>query len=279
MTTCEFFESVYNGKLFESDIRHYVKTVTDNYQPDKFYTFCDDFDLFLAITRKELEDGISEDELKSLDKSEIIYLNEFEERTFFIRGFYQDSDISHLWLKNKNLYCLDLIASNKILNIERLFYPSKLALLEWLKRHLIDILFDEFSSSKKKLVVQPIIWLKNESLSQFIEELKSAGLIDDRDTMEIIQEHFRQTDKLPQPIKWNKSNRLIIYLFSKLSETGLIDTIGRPHQLITEHFLDKKGQPFKAENLKSDFYNMKNYYTSDPRGSNIIDRIISKLTD
>jgi hypothetical protein len=121
--------------------------------------------------------------------------------------------------------------------------------------------------------IQPIHWLeKEESLRLFLQSIKKEGLIENRDTEEIIQEHFRQTDKKPQPIHWRKSNRLLIYLFNKLSEAGRVDTMGRQFQLITEHFLDKNGQSFKRDSLKQDNQNMK--YSSDPRGSKTIDSII-----
>lgn len=139
---------------------------------------------------------------------------------------------------------------------------------------------DILPESKSKLLIKqinPIHWLKGEeSLRQFLDTIKSAGLIESRETDEIIQEHFRQTGQTPQPIQWSKSNRLLIYLFNKLTETGLIDTMDRQFQLITEHFLDKKGQPFKRDSLKQDNQNMK--YSSDPRGSKTIDRIIQELS-
>jgi hypothetical protein len=132
--------------------------------------------------------------------------------------------------------------------------------------------------SKQTTSVSPIHWLNGEkSLRLFIEEIKSAGLIVNRDTDKIIQEHFKKFDKTPQPIKWIKSNRLLIYLFSKLSEAGIIDTMDRQYKLITEHFLDKKGQHLKTDSLKSDYYNMKNFHTSDPKGSKTVDCIIEKL--
>lgn len=139
---------------------------------------------------------------------------------------------------------------------------------------------DNDESDNQAKQIQPIHWLKGEkSLRQFIDSLNSAGLIDSRETDDIIQEHFRQTDQTPQPIQWSKSNRLLIYLFNKLTEAGLIDTMDRQFQLISEHFLSKKGQPLKADNLKSDSYNMKTFFTSEPKGSETIDRIIQELTD
>jgi len=126
--------------------------------------------------------------------------------------------------------------------------------------------------------MHPIHWLKgDESLRQFLDIIKSAGLIENRVIDEIIQEHFRQTDKKPQPIQWSKSNRLLIYLFNKLTEAGLIDTMDRQFKLITEHFLDRHGQKFKRDSLKQDFQNMK--YSSDPRGSKTIDKIIQEVSD
>lgn len=136
----------------------------------------------------------------------------------------------------------------------------------------------KFKSNSIVTEINPIHWLKGEqSLRLFIEELKSAGLVEERKTEDIIQEHFKQSDQTPNPFKWTNTNRLLIYLFKRLSESGLVDTMDKQFKLITEHFLDKKGQPFKRNSLKQDSYNLK--YNSDPKGSNIIENIISKLTD
>lgn len=151
--------------------------------------------------------------------------------------------------------------------------------------HFLKILKIETPETLKKLkvlksdkVIEPIHWLKGEkSLSRFLESLKGAGLIENRESDEIIQEHFRQTDQAPQSIQWSKSNRLLIYLFNKLTEAGLVDTMGRQFKLITEHFLDRHGQKFKRDSLKQDFQNMK--YSSDPRGSKTIDKIIQEVSD
>jgi hypothetical protein len=277
MTTKEFFESVYNGELFETDIKDYVKSKTENYDPDLFLSFCRDFDIFLAVKRKELEDLISVNQLMDLDKKDIIYLTEFEVKTFFIKGFMENSNQLSIWFKNDKLYNLDFIDSDRVLNIDKMFFPAKLALLEFLKDYLLHIWFEVIHTQN---TIQSINWLKgSDSLRQFLDSIKKAGLIENRDTDEIIQEHFRQTDQTLQPIQWSKSNRLLIYLFNKLTEADLVDTMDRQFQLISEHFLNKKGQPLKADNLKSDSYNMKNFYTSDPKGSETIDRIIQELTD
>ena len=147
---------------------------------------------------------------------------------------------------------------------------------------LIDSWYPQKNDNKPQVKgIQPIHWLKGEeSLRQFIDLLKSAGLIENREVDKIIQEHFRRTDQTPQPIQWSKSNRLLIYLFNKLIEVGLVDnTMDRQFQLISEHFLNKKGEPLKADNLRVDSYNMKTFHNSDPRGSENIDKIIQELID
>lgn len=73
--------------------------------------------------------------------------------------------------------------------------------------------------------IQPINWLNGvESLRLFIEELKKAGMIEERQTEDIIQEHFDYNGKkvnkvksVPQPINWLKSKVLLAYLIEELT--------------------------------------------------------------
>lgn len=140
---------------------------------------------------------------------------------------------------------------------------------------LIDSWYPNQDKSEPQVSnIQPIHWLnREESLRLFIDSLKSAGLIENRETDEIIQEHFRQSDKKPQPIKWSKSNRLLNYLFWQLREAGLIDK-ERKYKIITEHFLNRHGKPLKRDSLKNDIDEIK--YNS-PKGSKVIDNIIESL--
>ena len=272
MKTWELFEAVYSGELLnEVDIYNEVELITDQFEQNKLQLLCDDFDRFLISKRNEKYGSQVELLLKKErgdinEKEYFKRLSELKKPIIFIDDHFNDSGELEKKLAER--------AKHKLSNDGCLseFYLSAL------KGLLIDLKRKHIDKESEIKNIQPINWLKREeSLRQFLDIIKSAGLIENRVIDEIIQEHFRQTDKKPQPIQWSKSNRLLIYLFNRLTEAGLIDTMDRQFKLITEHFLDRHGKQFKRDSLKQDFQNMK--YSSDPRGANTIDKIIQELTD
>ena len=302
MKAWDLFDMVHYDYVHDFDLYIYVESLTDKFNEDKLNLLCRDFDFYLFMKKEEFLSSISEEEIEKkitetqkAGKKLPMMADKVYEPTFI-----SDSFISS---KNKKLLKSDSFSNEQLKKIDQFFgsmkenrkktidimklfdpnrshfyslYRLRSLLVDLKRKHTNSIYrFDDKEPQVNK--IQPIHWLKGEdSLRQFLDTIKNAGLIEIRETDEIIQEHFRQTDKSPQPIQWSKTNRLLIYLFSKLTKAGLVDTMDRQFKLITEHFLDKKGQPFKRDSLKQDFQNMK--YSSDPRGAKTIDKIIQELT-
>jgi len=137
--------------------------------------------------------------------------------------------------------------------------------------------YSKSSEIKKERV--PIHWLNGEkSLRQFIDSLKSAGLIENRETDEIIKEHFdvdgkKPTNKEPQPIIWLESLSLLAYMIEALDRKYI-----KPDNIWSDtmpHFL-KNGQT--PENMRQTANRYKDNKTGKPKGYQIIDDIFGKLT-
>lgn len=140
----------------------------------------------------------------------------------------------------------------------------------------------KISLHKQFSSIQPIHWLKGEeSLRRFIDSLKNAGLIENRETNEIIQEHFlvdfQKQQKEPKPIKWgmNKSDRLLLYFLHKVRDIGLIQ-YDSMWEIIRSHFVKSNGENFKINQLQSDWSNTGGY-NYKPRGHKKIDGILDSI--
>jgi hypothetical protein len=150
-----------------------------------------------------------------------------------------------------------------------------LRLLRMLKLETPDIL-KKMKSLKSDKVIQPIIWLNGEeSLRQFLENLKSAGLIENRETNEIIQEHFDVDGKKPtykesQPIVWRETKVLLAHLINGLERSKSVE-FKNIWKDLSPHFLWNGKKP---TGLRQSAYN-------NPHPNNIdkIETIINELQE
>jgi len=128
--------------------------------------------------------------------------------------------------------------------------------------------------------IQPIHWLKGvESLRQFIEELKSAVLIESRETEEIIQEHFSVDNQVPtkeaKPINWLGTTVLLAYLIKELTiKPKMHDSFMESKnlwQVTNLHFTIKGKEIHRSlvNDIKQSRY---------PNGCNKIDTILKRLS-
>jgi len=128
--------------------------------------------------------------------------------------------------------------------------------------------------------IQPIHWLKGvESLRQFIEELKSAVLIESRETEQLIQEHFyvdgQMPTKEPQSIKWLIESQYLAYLMHRLAEEFIINIKGKKHQLTASHFISNKGKELKS--LASQLSQILKHARSTDKSISAIENIIQRI--
>ena len=125
--------------------------------------------------------------------------------------------------------------------------------------------------------VQPIHWLKGvESLRLFINELIRAGLIEDRETEEVIQEHFKVDGQMPtkksKPISWYDSLSLLAYLIESLDRKFINpDSLWRDTM---PHFIKNNETP---QNMKQTANRYKNNKSGKPQNYEIVDQIIKSL--
>lgn len=172
------------------------------------------------------------------------------------------------------------------LNIKEAFYSSAFLNID-LFELLVDELIDEIELDSETVLepnkkdVYPIQWEKSEELlKDFLDALKEKGFIEERDTKDIINEHFKIGSQLPtnepRPIKMLKTNRLLAYLIFKLTQSGLIDDSLSMWQIIGKHFSKSNGESFKIETLVSDWSNTEGY-NYKPKGHKTIDKIFEAL--
>lgn len=95
MKTQEFFDAVYKGEMFDSDIYKHIEDITDGFNSEKLQRLCDDFDLYLV--KKFNEDNESAISLlvkkKAGEISEEEYNKRVEKRNkpiLFIDDFFSD---------------------------------------------------------------------------------------------------------------------------------------------------------------------------------------------
>ena len=304
MTTEEFFEQVKKGEISEFHTYSKVQDMTDNFNETKLTLFCKDFDMYLIHYRQDYLGYITDDQdwlgcfsdhegdEKTQDyienNRELPELSDIDSKPTYVFEFFKTNkklkykrpkSVSQEHKKDIDWFVQDIkdMKDSAINGIELAYlYKLRDLLVSLVKKHTNAVY--RFDDKKPQVnTIQPIHWLKGDkSLKKLIEELKKANLIENRETKEIIEEHFKQTNKKPKPIHWHKSNRLLNYLFKKLSKADIIDTMDRKFKLITEHFLDKKGEPLKRNSLKQDYQNMK--ISGDPRGAKMVDTIIKKFT-
>ena len=100
-------------------------------------------------------------------------------------------------------------------------------------------------------------------------------MIENRETDEIIQEHFlvdgKMPTKAPQPIKWLIESKYLAYLMHRLAEEFIINIKGRKHQLTASHFISSEGKKLKS--LASQLSQVRNEKSSNKNIKMIEDAI------
>lgn len=175
------------------------------------------------------------------------------------------------------LYLESLIKVNqKTWSVE----PGQIELIK-----LIKIAEEELFELKKRIFKapqipkrskKPIYWKKSvETLRHFLDSLKSNGLIENRDTDDIIQEHFFVdggiNTKESQPIKWMSTLSLLAYMIESLDRKYI-----QPDNLwhdIMPHF-SKSGQT--PQNMRQTANRYKNNKSGKPKAYQIIDDLLLK---
>lgn len=303
MKVNEFFDEVYSGHLSDVDIYNAIEKLTDGYDKTKLNLLCRDFDFYSYMKKEEFLGSFSHEEIEKkmheLEKAgkKVPMISESNRIPLSVSHYFKipehkkikkEKDWTYEELKELDKFFSEMVKTQKVtIDVERLMdpYGFEFFLLHRLKSLLVDLKrkhtdavyrFDDKEFEVNN--IQPIHWLKgDDSLRRLIDLLKDAGFIEKKDTDEIIQEHFKHSDQTPQLIQWKRTNRLLIYLFMKLNETDMVDTMNRQHKLIVEHFLNQYGKPLKGNSLKQEVQNMK--LNGDPNGSNTIDGIIKELSE
>lgn len=282
------FEEIRKGLYTDLELFDTIKDYT-GFDLERMRSFKKDLEQYVSIKQYQLFEQISEEDILEA-------INLYEERGMEIPLILQIFDSQTMTWRDRvgdevvDMNSKDFEKKNYI-DIEAVFYQGAFfhiySYSELLDRKISDAeikpQFKEiFEESKQKTDgrskhLKPIIWRKDkQALKLFLEELKKSGLIKINNTDEIIKHHFSQSDKAYDLIQWCSTNRLLIYMFNKLTEVGLVDDMDRKFKLITEHFLDNKGQSLNRDSMKQDSTNMK--FNSDPRGSKTIDSIIQTIT-
>jgi hypothetical protein len=214
MKTQEFFEAVYKGELFDSDIYNHIEKITDGFNPEKLQRLCDDFDLYLV--KKFNEDHESAISLlvkkKDGEISEEEYCQKIKLRNkpiLFIDDFFSDRSQSNIDEKTNKLSdyteSLDDIDLNEI-NLTTL----RNILIDLKKKHIINNLhftkFDDIPTKNLKKIVRKEIHKDFEKISfgeysnskqhEFIDKKangnieKLEGLISDIESYKCILKFF-----------------------------------------------------------------------------------------
>lgn len=262
MKAWDFFESVFLNELMPTDIHNKIKSLTDNYDEVKLILLCDDFDKYYYVKVNELLSSLDikqvEERLKCIRNSEG-KINSVQNSSIqkSISAYFQQDErqlklntyrLLH-FSKSRNNPFPEKLNKYRFVDLKSIFFLSETIPLEELKftlinlraKHTSSVLKDEYkkeSETYKSSTVKPIHWLNGEeSLRQFIEDLKRAGMIEKRETEDIIQEHFEVDGKKPvnqpKPIVWTGTKVLLAHLIS-----GLDDILEIRHiwKTITPHF-------------------------------------------
>ena len=126
-----------------------------------------------------------------------------------------------------------------------------------LNAHLKDGLSFSYLNSFLKNSSGNIGWLKSDqALLTFHSKLISYGFV--AVNFLEFQSHFVGVTAIRNPLRWFGQTNQLSYLFEQLRTFKIIPTSENPHQLIKEHFLDKKGRGLKGENLRSSLNQVRN---------------------
>lgn len=290
------------------DMHNYVQQLTDNYDEDKLNLLCQEFDEFIQFEFEEWSSSYSKDfkqkKFNEWPKNRALPIEKNRTASFqflFVRDFFlrtrfgkpipdeeYEKGIRESFKTRKLEYnILDLntlLGGFYFLHNNVLLYTLRDVLISLKRKYTSSVYryqgkLNPAHPDNQKNNLKPIIWLNPEVLNQFVESLKAHQLIEERETEEIINNHFKALtgqNGESEPIKWQKSNRLLSYLITELSKAELIETEGKQWKLISEHFIRKNGENFNTDSLKQDALNMK--YTSHPNGYKIVDKVINSIS-
>lgn len=246
---------------------------------------------------KNINDPLKDNEaLKKLIEKKNFFTNKTHKYIKVIRGFYLDGEVEkkraliELKYQKESLQGMleELkVYQDKINSVDayrELIMDCKYAINDVNKEILLyeNDIIPEAKSKPQVNNIQPIHWLKGEeSLRQFLESIKSAGLIENRDTDEIIQEHFLVDGKAPnkklQLIKWLSESKYLAYLMHRLAEEFIINIKGRKHELTASHFISSKETSLNTNSLASQLSKIYKNGKSSDKNLSTIENIIQKV--
>ena len=285
MNTEDFFEKVYLDSISDLDMYNQIQELTDNFDEKKLQLLCDDFDFYLFHKKEQRQAHVSDEEIEqaieklSKQGREIPVIADRQSQ--FIFEFFKSNDKNKI--KNAELneqMLIEMIeGKKKTIDVERLIYPFEFYDLYRLRNLLIKLKREHVANDAEEAPkMQPIKWHKSEeALRQLIEALKKNGLIQSRETENIIQEHFRQSHKEPKPINWTAPVSLFAYLIEELNKDGAIKPISHPDYIwydIAPHFLIKGEAP---KSLRQTANRYKQNKSGKPKHHEKIDNIIQSL--
>lgn len=250
ITVKEFINNVWDGNYTTLDIKNILKEITDGFKKEAL--------LSIELSSLLLE----EDKLEEYAKDNLD-INYSEESKGLTLNQMRQKDENEFTKKRREIYFNAFpVQYTRMYNFRRMLY-----------RYL-----ESSSSSIETSSMISIHWLKGEeSLRLFIEELISAGLIENRETEEIIQEHFyvngNMPTKEPEPIKWLIESKYLAYLMHRLAEEFIINIKGKKHQLTASHFINSEGEQLKPKSLASQLSQIQN-----EKSNNTIQTIESTLS-
>lgn len=310
-----FFWDVHSKNLSDLEIYSRVKEITDGFEPNKINLLCKDFDIFFhwemdlwlgEFSQEEIQNKINEYEEAG---KELPRMGMGDQGGMGISDYFKSDRIiqkkKQLTEDQKKLQeerIKEMAEGIKtMLNVRKLMDPLGFEFysLYQLRNLLIQLKaehtsaelrpkfhskFDSSNSKQKSLESynKPIHWLKGtEALKQFLDNIKSEGLIEIRDTEEIIQEHFFVDGQAPikesQSIKWLIENQYLTYLMHRLAEEFIINIKGKKHQLTASHFISSSDKSLNTHSLASQLSGLLRHGKSSDKSLSKIENIIQKV--
>lgn len=309
----DFFWEIHEGYVSDFAVYKRVQELTEGFNPTKIQLLCQEFDFYFFYVLDEWECKFTQEEVdKKIEELEskgetIPLLGDDKLGSLGVNYFFKSKRV----LKRKELTqeekeehekrLKDMFSNiSKRVCIRKLMDPYALVfgsayklrnLLVELKIKYTDSelkpQFEEYfkvsdSISKEKSVdLIPIHWLKsNESLRAFINELKTKEIIEDRETDDIIQEHFKVDGKVPtkepKPIKWLIDIRYLAYLIYIL-EGNIISLKGNKHKVTIMHFVNATDKELSTGSLATSLSKIKDMKADDV--IYFLNSLVSKIKD
>ncbi|MFO8028981.1 MAG: hypothetical protein R6U28_03900, partial [Cyclonatronaceae bacterium] len=204
MTTQELFDKAYHDYMSKLDMHNMVQELTDGFEESKFRILCEEFEFYAFMAQDKWISQLSQEEIQeALDEiakqgKEIpvlanrrSYLSEpIFKKTITIKKkqlSQSQKDSRSKFIEQMNESLKTLIDYQLLMDKFGIHFSG----LYRLRRVLIEIKRENFEKkNEESQAIQPIKWLKSEeALWQLIESLKKNGLIQSRETEDIIQ-HF-----------------------------------------------------------------------------------------